>query len=215
MPNKSSTKDQNIFKQAAEQLDIPVIAVYGALLMVVAITSGVVLSSQASTQNQDLRSRAANYVVVGCNQACTNNRNCEPNHFCYRGRCRLASNPERESCDLASPTVDHDLKGGDINSNQTDGSNDQAATSSGSTEATETEANNELDLTEGTSDQIESYGLLDQLMGEDNSQLFLVLGLGAIGLLVIVALITILSSSKNKSKDNEVNPPDFSNLEKK
>lgn len=43
-------------------------------------------------------SGSGDYQLVGCNQACNSNRNCEPNHRCYQGRCRLAINPESPSC---------------------------------------------------------------------------------------------------------------------
>jgi hypothetical protein len=220
MSKKSPTKKQNVFKQAARAFGLPLFAVYAALFMVVVIAVGVVFSSQASTQQQALRSKAANYQIVGCNQACASNRNCEPNHFCYRGRCRLASNPESEICSPDSPAVSSELKGGDQNNIDEASNTDQAATdSSSTTQESESGTDSLTDQSEAPGDEsfagIESSGLLDKLMGEDNSQLFLVLGLGAIGLLVVVALITILSTSKNSKKDEIISPPDFTNLEKK
>lgn len=215
--------------EISRQLDVPLSAVYGALLFIVAM-AGVIVTSQALTRTQNLVGQADTYQTVDCNQPCTNNRYCKPNHFCYQGKCRLASNPENLSCQPKSTTQEpEEQKGAEVvtqvpSAEISDSDTDETAT----LPATIQQPSDDIDSTEAgelLEDQImdqefispqQEFSLLDFLMGEDNSRLFVVLGIGAIGLLVIVAVVTILSSSSKKTnKLKPVETPDFSNLEKK
>jgi hypothetical protein len=46
--------------------------------------------------------------VVSCNQSCSSNDQCEANHRCYQGQCRLVTNVSSTSCTAAS-TADNGL----------------------------------------------------------------------------------------------------------
>lgn len=45
-----------------------------------------------------LPSEAYDLVTYGCNQGCNNNRDCDADMRCYKGKCRLADNPENLVC---------------------------------------------------------------------------------------------------------------------
>lgn len=45
-----------------------------------------------------LPSEAYDLVTYGCNQGCNNNRDCDADMRCYKGKCRLADNPEALAC---------------------------------------------------------------------------------------------------------------------
>ena len=62
----------------------------------------VVLLQTASGQSFDLR-RAASETKT-CNETCSRNAECQPNHFCSQNKCRLATNPSSEVCAKASPS---------------------------------------------------------------------------------------------------------------
>ena len=49
-----------------------------------------------------LPSEAYTLTTSGCNQGCNNNRDCGTDMRCYKGKCRLADNPEEISCVIAS-----------------------------------------------------------------------------------------------------------------
>jgi hypothetical protein len=55
-----------------------------------------------------LPSEAYDLTTNGCNQGCNNNRDCGADMRCYKGKCRLADNPEEISCIAASSTNDKD-----------------------------------------------------------------------------------------------------------
>ena len=229
MQQSPSTKKNKLpLSEVSQQLDLPLSAIYGALVFIV-LVAGVIATSQALSQSQNLVGQADTFQTVDCNQPCANNRYCKPNHFCYQGKCRLASNPENPNCLPTSVTQEiEESKGADVSTDTIDKpASDQDDTAT--TPATIQQPDNETDLSEieesstedqardqGITDSSQNLGILDQLMGEDNSQLFVVLGVGAIGLLVVVAVITILSSSSKKpSTLKPVETPDFSDLEKK
>ncbi len=45
-----------------------------------------------------LPSEAYDLTTYGCNQGCNNNRDCDADMRCYKGKCRLADNPEAIAC---------------------------------------------------------------------------------------------------------------------
>jgi len=209
----STPQKTNPFKEAAQQLDLPVAAIYGALVVAVSLIGGVVISSQASLQKQELAT-LANYQIVGCNQACASNRNCQPNHFCYQGRCRLASNPTDELCggsaSIQDPAQDPSQKGydpgsADINDTQTSVDTSQ-----------DLQTQDQLDLLEPSSPMSKLNETFS--FAQNSSQVMLIIGLGLIGLVVVIAISSMLSASSSKNKvikpiRKEVPKPDFSSLE--
>ena len=48
-----------------------------------------------------LPSEAYDLVTYGCNQGCNTNRDCDADMRCYKGKCRLADDPESLSCVVA------------------------------------------------------------------------------------------------------------------
>ncbi len=51
-----------------------------------------------------LPSEATDLTTNSCNQGCNNNRDCEADMRCYKGKCRLADDPEDISCVTGSTT---------------------------------------------------------------------------------------------------------------
>jgi len=47
-----------------------------------------------------LPSEAYDLDTNGCNQGCNNNHDCDANMRCYKGKCRLADNPEEITCNM-------------------------------------------------------------------------------------------------------------------
>jgi len=63
----------------------------------------VVNSSQVTTKGGVLLPSEANDLITnGCNLGCNNNRDCDADMRCYNGKCRLADNPENNSCGLTT-----------------------------------------------------------------------------------------------------------------
>lgn len=213
MPNQASFK-KSIFHQAADKLELPVSAVYGALVMVI-LLSILIVTSQASLSQQQTVSQAR-YETVGCNQPCINNRYCQPNHFCYQRRCRLAGNPEDETCAGIASTQDSRQKGYDPSSQ------DQANPDDGTADSTQAaDQAQQLD----TADRLQTespLSRLSEILEKGDASMFLIIGLGLIGLVIIIAISSLISGASGKrgqtstiSKKNPAPPkPDFSSLEK-
>jgi len=209
----SSPKKTNPFKDAAKQLDLPVAAIYGAIVVAVSLIGGVIITSQASLRSQEL-STQANYQIVGCNQACASNRNCQPNHFCYQGKCRLASNPTDELCggsaQTQDPAQDPTQKGYDPNGQDVI----DTTTQTGETQKS---------LDQDQQDALEPSSPMSKLnetfsFAKNSSQIMLIIGLGLIGLVIIIAISSMLSASSTNKKviqpvKKDVPKPDFSDLE--
>lgn len=53
-----------------------------------------------------LPSEASDLVTNGCNQGCNNNRDCDADMRCYKGKCRLADNPEEIACMTVAASKD-------------------------------------------------------------------------------------------------------------
>ncbi len=51
-----------------------------------------------------LPSEAYDLTTYGCNQGCNNNRDCNVDMRCYKGKCRLADNPESIACLISDAT---------------------------------------------------------------------------------------------------------------
>ncbi len=64
--------------------------VFGTLAMVF-------LQKYFMEESFDLRQQAIE--IRQCNESCDSNAQCEINHFCYQGRCRLADNPTNSDCE--------------------------------------------------------------------------------------------------------------------
>ncbi len=207
------TKKNNLFSQVAQKLEIPVSAVYGAFAMIV-FMSALVVTSQASLQTQNLASQAS-YQVVGCNQACASNRNCQANHFCYQGRCRLAANPQDETCGgMAS--------GYDASQDPSQKGYDPVIEEPSSPETTDGTGSSldydPLNPTTPLSKLNDSFNIFDNMGGKD-SKIMLYIGIGLIGLVVLITVISMLGSSSSKNNSNTIKKvntprPDFSNLER-
>ena len=54
--------------------------------------------TDTASKNSLLPSEAYDLVTYGCNQGCNNNRDCDADMRCYKGKCRLADNPEAIAC---------------------------------------------------------------------------------------------------------------------
>lgn len=63
--------------------------------------------TDASGKTVLLPSEAYDLTTSSCNQGCNNNRDCEADMRCYKGKCRLAENPEEIACGVKS-TADKD-----------------------------------------------------------------------------------------------------------
>lgn len=76
-----------------------------SLVFAVFITAtGVTLGIVSINQSQEYRSLASGSQTpaAGCNQPCRANRDCDVGLRCYYGTCRLADNPQDETCQPAS-----------------------------------------------------------------------------------------------------------------
>jgi hypothetical protein len=58
--------------------------------------------TDASGKTMLLPSEAYDLTTSSCNQGCNNNRDCEADMRCYKGKCRLADNPEEIACEIKS-----------------------------------------------------------------------------------------------------------------
>lgn len=52
------------------------------------------------------------WETAGCNEPCQHNYQCQPDHFCFQGFCRLGINPLDPNCDPDNiiPITDHELE---------------------------------------------------------------------------------------------------------
>jgi hypothetical protein len=158
------------------------------------------------------------YEVVGCNQACKTNRNCEPNHRCYQGQCRLAVNPKSPNCDPNEQISE--TKGGttqtpSIEPIKEDGKDSSPST--GTAEPTKLEVTEEPEEEEqeptGTDTDTDDETALDALkkyLQDKELSLPLMIGAGIAGLIVLIGLISLLSHSGSKRNS----PGGLSDLEK-
>ncbi|HQM15705.1 MAG TPA: hypothetical protein PLM16_00650 [Candidatus Woesebacteria bacterium] len=199
------TKKNNPFTEIARSLDIHPAAVFAALVLIVSLV-GVYVTSQATLQSQSTLSRArTTYSTVGCNQACANNRYCEANHFCYQGKCRLASNPSGETCTPLSTkdaSQDPSQKGYDPNLNS-----ESEQTKSPDQSTAEAEPKSDVSIAENAPKPTP--------LSTNSLKVAFVLGLGLIGLMVILGISSLFSENKTVGTiNNKVKTTDFSNLEK-
>lgn len=209
----TSTKSKNPFLQVAQKLEIPVSAVYGAFVMIV-FMSAIVVTSQASLQTQNLASQAS-YQIVGCNQACASNRNCQANHFCYQGRCRLAANPQDETCGITAKEYDASQ---DPSQKGYDPVIEEPTSFDTTNSTNSSKENDPLNPPTPLSKLNNSFNVFDKLDGND-SKIMMYIGIGLIGLVVLITIISMLGSSSSKKDIKTVKKvntpkPDFSNLEK-
>lgn len=73
-----------------------ILTLISILLIIFGALGLVVIQKPLSQQSFDTRKLAAE--IKTCNEACVNNAECQVNHFCYQGLCRLADNPGHENC---------------------------------------------------------------------------------------------------------------------
>lgn len=69
-------------------------------------TTGSSVATSSSRGGVLLPSEAYDLTTYGCNQGCNSNRDCDADMRCYKGRCRLAADPEDNACVLGSQTSD-------------------------------------------------------------------------------------------------------------
>lgn len=74
-----------------------VLTLISLFLIVIGTLAMVVLQKYLMEESFDLRQQAAE--IVQCNESCVSNAQCEINHLCYQGRCRLADNPGNVNCE--------------------------------------------------------------------------------------------------------------------
>lgn len=230
----------NLIKQFAQDFQIPVAVVYLSIFAVVAV-AGVFVTTSAIRQEQITRGRAT-YQIVGCNEPCAHNHQCEPDHFCFQGRCRLADNPESPTCELTpapsptttpgiaeptQPTID---KGTEVPL-PTEVEKPEEATDTAILQPTPVEeiedstiaAQLELEPTV-IEEEIEPItkpdvsqptfferilGTINQIFPDiDNISLPMILGIGLVGLVVLLIIVSLANSKKNKYQ-----PTNFKNLE--
>ncbi len=205
------------FKQFSQSFQIPVSAVYLGLVIIISL-AGLVVVTGAMQQPQDSRSQAAGeYNIVGCNQICEHNHQCQPNHFCYKGRCRLADNPESINCDpteLPDPTqTQSDLSGRkgapvDLGPDATNGA----------TQTSPTPIDQLIKQPIATPTPEPKTGILStiqQTLNNFSQQLKLPLpvlvGIGVGGLILIIAIVALANAGKTQEP---YQPPSFDDLEK-
>ncbi|MEA2056702.1 MAG: hypothetical protein U9O78_03275 [Patescibacteria group bacterium] len=145
------------------------------------------------------------YEIVGCNQFCQSNRNCESNHRCYQGKCRLAANPESPSCSTT--------KGGLAEKNDieptippaNDGSSDSAEVSEEDgvdSNSNISDSNADEDGSQDAQDIAAetAWDALKQYLESKNLSLPLLIGAGLAGLILLIGLISLLSGSGKKKR---------------
>lgn len=204
-------KKLNPFAEIARSLDIHPAAVFAALVLIVSIV-GVFVTSQATMQSQSVVGQARTaYPTVGCNQACANNRYCEANHFCYQGKCRLASNPSSETCippNSNDSSQDPSQKGYDPTGNS-DSTQPNAQTQPiASPEPVSNISSAEVDP------RPTPLNTLNALLSTNSLKIALALGLGLIGLMVVLGISSLFSKKGSAvSTVSTVKTADFSNLE--
>jgi hypothetical protein len=141
--------------------------------------------------------------LQSCNEPCANNNQCEPNHFCYQGQCRLVSHPEDQTCGQTTTPV--------ATSPATQPTLPPMPTSPPATEPAETGLPF-IPLTPEPEEKTATgiAGLINDFLADSDTSIFFVLGLGVVGLIILVAIVTFISSKKKV----EYQPSDFSGLEK-
>ncbi len=74
-----------------------IITLFSVFLIIFGTLAMVLLQKNLQEESFDLRQQAAE--IKQCNENCNSNAECEVNHFCYQGRCRLADNPGNANCE--------------------------------------------------------------------------------------------------------------------
>lgn len=124
-----------------------------------------------------------------CNEPCINNNQCDSNHLCYQGLCRLSSQPEDPTCGQATTP--------EATSSAILPTPSPITTASSATDSIEAEVplipsspEPEEKATSGIA------GLINNFLADSDTSIFFVLGLGLIGLIILVAIVTFVSSRK-------------------
>ncbi len=239
------------FKQFADSLQISTQAVYAGLVLIVGLTGlALALTSMNQTQNP-LTQADTSYETIGCNEPCEHNHQCQANHFCYQGRCRLADNPLSPTCDAGEiiPTATPKPKTIVVTATSTPApkKGDEVTLPTLTPTTTPTTAPTTEPTAEPTSEATKSASLsatttpepilepldeeeppspfltsllnflsginqgFNQLLENLNLSLPIVLGIGAAGLVLLIAFV----SSLNKRKEPKFKPEDFTNLGEK
>jgi len=230
----------NLIKQFAQDFQIPVAVVYLAIFAVVSV-AGIFVTTSAIREEQIIRGRAT-YQVVGCNEPCTHNHQCEPDHFCFQGRCRLADNPESPTCELTpvpSPTTPpviteptQPIDKGTETPLPTETEEPEEATDAAILQPTPIEemedstvvAQLEPEPTIVVDEEIEPIAkpdvsestFFEQILGAlnqifpntDDVSLPMILGIGLVGLVILLIVVSLANSKKNKYR-----PTNFKSLE--
>lgn len=225
---KFAQRSSQPLKNFSQTLDLPISAIYGGLVLIILLT-GVFIATASIRQEQSLSSEAsqAEYGTVGCNQPCKNNRYCEADHFCYQGRCRLASNPQSPTCDpneifvtptqqppttIPSPTIQQK---GDVVIKSPTATESTAGTIASSPTPTSTPSIvRPTTIPETKSEPGMVLGFLQQLAQmSTNAELSLPMLVG-IGLAGLILLLTLVAMINNRRKP-KFEPTDFTSLREK
>jgi hypothetical protein len=225
---KFAQRSSQPLKNFSQTLDLPISAIYGGLVLII-VLAGVFIATASIRQEQSLSSEAsqAEYGTVGCNQPCKNNRYCEADHFCYQGRCRLASNPQSPTCDpnevfitpapqpptsIPTPTIQQK---GDVIIKSPTATESTAGTIASSPTPTSTPSIViPTTIPETESEPGAILGLLQQLPQIfENAELSLPMLVG-IGLAGLILLLTLVAMINNRRKP-KFKPTDFTNLREK
>ncbi len=231
---KPAQRSSQPFKSFSQTLDLPISAIYGGLVLIILLT-GIFVATASVRQEQSLSSEAsqADYGTVGCNQPCKDNRYCEPEHFCYQGRCRLADNPQSPTCDpnevfvtptpqpptttpsfTPSPTIQQ--KGDDVIDSPAATESTAATTTSSPTPTSTPSAVMPTAAPEAKTEPEPSVilGLLQKLSQVfENIELSLPMLMG-IGLGGLILLLTLVAMINNRRKP-KFEPTDFTKLREK
>ncbi len=234
----SVKKQLPIIQQFARDFQVPTTTLYLVILIIISLSGLYILTSsvnRAQLIDSSADSSGSNPPLAGCNEACTNNRECQADHFCFQGHCRLASNPQSLTCTTTAITPTLATKSAvtpvvSVKPSQTL-TNPKVATSSdhitqestGATSATNniasptiTENETQSDLTTQPPQVAGITQLIQQLLAKTQAattgslSLPVLLGAGLIGLLLLIALVIVLNSKKSQIN---YQPTDFDSLE--
>lgn len=234
----SVKKQLPIIQQFARDFQVPTNTLYIIILIIVSISGLYVLTSSVQQQqliDSSADSSGSNPPLAGCNEACTNNRECRADHFCFQGHCRLASNSQSPTCAATTVTPTQATKSAvtpvvsvkpsqTLTNPTTATSSDQiiqeptAATSAINNIASPTITENEThsDLPTQPTQVAGITQLIQQLFAKTQAtttgslSLPVLLGAGLIGLLLLIALVIVLNSKKSQIN---YQPTDFDSLE--
>ena len=228
-------KQPATLQQFSQFFNVPITAVYVIALAVIGL-AGVMFTSFATYQQQQTLSSAntAQAPVITCNSVCSHNHQCQANHFCFNGRCRLVTVPEDPTCGdtkggVTQPAEDETAVAPTIVPTATVAPTIEATDSAQATETSPVvppiiNDPNRLNSLQGrqqdqlletdTTQENESklafiFEYVEQFLSESDTSIFFVLGIGVVGLILLIAIISFISAKKKSS----YTPTNFNDLE--